>query len=87
MNIQRGGCNIEPTEEPPEREREESERKGKREGEGGVSLPTSKSPQQDLLIERHGPLARGADHVPHGLVDGKSGQGIGHLWSDKNSRR
>lgn len=39
-----------------------------------VCVPTSKGSQQDLLVKGHGALACAAHHIPHCLIDGKSGE-------------
>lgn len=57
-----------------ERDKEEKQRKA-----DNMCAPTSKGSQQDLLVEGHGALACAPHHVPHCLIDGKSGEGIRHL--------
>lgn len=42
-------------------------------------LLTTDGAQQDLLVEGQGALAALGYLVPHGLIDGKSSQGVGHL--------
>lgn len=55
------------------------ERGGEAAGCVSVCAPTSEGSQQDLLVKGHGALACAAQHVPHCLIDGKSGEGIRHL--------
>lgn len=58
------------------------EREGAEE-EQNVCVPTSEGSQQDLLVKGHGALACAAHHVSHCLIDGKSGEGIGHLRGEE----
>lgn len=41
-----------------------------------VCAPTSEGSQQDLLVKGHWALVCAAHHVPHCLIDGKSGEGV-----------
>lgn len=49
-----------------------------------VFVPTAKGSQQDLLVKWHWALAFTARHVPHCLIDGKPGEGVGHLKRDES---
>lgn len=52
-----------------------------------VGALTSKGSQQDLLVKRHGALVAAAQHVPHRLIDGESGEGVRHLMGGGGERK
>lgn len=51
-----------------------------------VSL-TSEGSQQHLLVKWHGALVVASQHVPHCLIDGKSGEGVRHLVGGRREKR